>query len=157
MAGPYALYFLQTVIGYIETPGDDPPRITDVEHIEYPDGTSDHLAFTILADKDVLEEFNREQIQRMLKSNDPRARSPASLRALLMRNFGSEALKKYEQRFASYDDLYCMVDAVSTGHRHGSQFSINYALYLSRTQANGAFTLRAMKTDLAVEHGRAGW
>ncbi|KAF4693582.1 hypothetical protein FOZ60_010507 [Perkinsus olseni] len=100
----------ETVVGYLETPGDVPPRVIDVAHFEFPDEKRDYFKFAFVADEDALKRFNNPLIE-MLNASEATPRSPPSLKEHLMHNLGSEILEGYEEKFNHNKELYCMLQS----------------------------------------------
>ncbi|KAF4703728.1 hypothetical protein FOZ62_000583, partial [Perkinsus olseni] len=142
----------KTVVGYLETPGDVPPRVIDVAHFEFPDGKRDYFKFAFVADEDALKRFSNPLIE-MLNASEATPRSPPSLKEHLMHNLGSEILEGYEEKFNHNKELYCMLQSTPS---RGPIFA-RFTTHLSRAKPGDAFVLRAMKAEPCVYHERLAW
>ncbi|KAF4684333.1 hypothetical protein FOZ60_007960 [Perkinsus olseni] len=180
------LSFLQTVLGFLETPGDDPPSVIDVAETKYPKGNSsseeDPFKFAFIADENALRILNNPLINEMSKTADNTTRSPPPLKVHLMRKLSSEVLEGYVEKLNRSKELYCMLGASSRGYTWPkftgdglmvrldpsqlriladfgltSQFLAEFEAHLSRESPEDAFVLKAMDAEIFEYDPGAGW
>ncbi|KAF4704269.1 hypothetical protein FOZ63_000518, partial [Perkinsus olseni] len=87
----------RTVVGIIDEPGKEKTRLVDVTHVEYPKGHNGYVRFSMVADEDVLKDYNylpnNKSVEKIPQS------TPPSLKTQLMHSFGWGLLLKYAEHF----------------------------------------------------------
>ncbi|KAF4677851.1 hypothetical protein FOZ62_023135, partial [Perkinsus olseni] len=156
-----------TVLGFLETPGDDPPSVIDVAETKYPKGNSsseeDPFKFAFIADENALRLLNNPLINEMSKTADNTTRSPPPLKVHLMRKLSSEVLEGYVEKLNRSKELYCMLGASSRGYTwpkftgDGLMFLAESEAHLSRESPEDAFVLKAMDAEIFEYDPGAGW